>query len=488
MRILLSTLLAAAFLFVPSPVLAKEKKLKPIGDYNKFNKSMRRATPEERRDAAQEYLKKWAASGRAAKGTTRYGLAQWQQAAEEFKLAFEGFRSVRSDDEVKEKSRDYAVTAEANVLMFAKFRRELGDDALDKAIADLEKYGRTMEGKGRAKSRGKLYGLLAMLHDVRGRSKASRDLRMELIASDNKALGSHVRHIMHGLLGETHKLAEYDGVRKEAESVIAKLKEIQGNVLAAAKTKLDEAKKRLPEGALDGDGNLTNTGKKNATERAYGGAKRSYDGAVKLNESLAAYMPPFALLGKPAATWTVEKAYAEVASLEPLKGKVVLLDFWNTWGPECSFPVIRDLVRDFTGKPFAVVGLTASSNVVYPERFDYDEDFRHKSDGGKRYAARLASESAPADDSQYIFADEKYREIEMEAIASFIGAHGLKWPNILIDKSEPGPKFAQATWPHTVLVDKQGRVRWVRGGALKRENEEMVKALKKVIEELMAEG
>ena len=71
-----------------------------------------------------------------------------------------------------------------------------------------------------------------------------------------------------------------------------------------------------------------------------------------------------------------------------LRGKVVLLDFWGTWCPPCreSVPVLRDLNKKYTGKPFQLVGISSdddedvwrtfvqAQHMVWPEYIDSSED------------------------------------------------------------------------------------------------------------------
>lgn len=495
MRVPLSVLLVVAVTLASLPSSAEED-LSPLRDYNRLTKEMKGVPRDERaaetKRRAVEYLDAWTATGRTATGSARYALAQFQQDAERYKDSVEGYRAVRMDETAKQKTRDFAATAEANLLTFDSLRDEIGMEAIDKATMDLAAYAGQMTEPDRQKSRGKLMGVLAILHTRAGRDKASRDLRMQIISESTSALRTHVRPIMRGLLSTTHDKRAYDAVRKEAAEVHNRITEIQSGVFLAAEKQLEAARTKLlgekPD-ALDDEGNLVETDrqKMSRTERTYSSAKRSYDSASELLKSLPAHLEPFALLGKPAPAWTLEKAYSdEVKTLEPLKGKVVLLDFWNTWGPKCSFPVVRDLLRDYGEKGLAVVGVTASSNMVFVSRFDYDEDHRSKASGGKRYAAKLASEREPAN-GEYILEEGPYRLREIEAIGEFIENHQLTWPNVLIDKEEPASKFAQITWPHTVILDKQGNIRYLLDGALERGDAVVVARVKKVIEDLLAE-
>ena len=486
MRVILSLLIIAGLFAAPQPLFAKDK-LKPISDYNRImRKEMKRATPEEKKAAAIEYLDAWKATGRSASGTARYALAQFQQVAERYKDAAAGFKAVRTDDEVKAKFRHMSARAEAGLLTLPGFLGATDPVVVDAMTKDLCTFA---ENTSEKKDRNKLRAILATAYTIGGQAKASQEMRLKIVADDPKSVGTHARLIMEGLLSATHKQDGYDALRKQAAGVLKTLTDAQSGVVAAAKAKLDAAKGKLPAGALDGDGNLNQTDRKAMTkaEKAYGGAKRSYDSATALLATIPPYAAPFELLGKPAAAWTLEKAYSEdFTALDTLKGKVVLLDFWNTWGKSCSFPVVRDLLKAYGEKGLAVVGVTVTSNVVYPTRYDFDADFKSKDDGEKRFAARLATEKEPSN-GQWILDEGPYREKEHEAIAVFIENHELKWPHVMISKDDAETKFARTTWPHTVLIDKQGRVRMIRGGALVREQKKVVAQLKKVIDDLLAE-
>ena len=104
MRVLLFISLAAAVLLVPNASFAEDE-LKPLRDYNRLTKEMRRVPRDERaaetKRRALEYLDAWKASGRKATGSARYAIAQFQQDAELFKDAVAGYQAVRADDTTK---------------------------------------------------------------------------------------------------------------------------------------------------------------------------------------------------------------------------------------------------------------------------------------------------------------------------------------------------------------------------------------------------
>jgi len=197
------------------------------------------------------------------------------------------------------------------------------------------------------------------------------------------------------------------------------------------------------------------------------------------------------MLGEAAPEWTLEHAFGGTKALGELRGKVVVLDFWATWCPWCirSFPAIRDLLRDYEKRGLVVVGVTASAGRVYAERYDLDDDFKDKVEAGKRAqpAAMIATTRNPADGVSY-FEPEAYKVREIEVIKTFVGNHKMTWPVVMIDKAEPGPKYALGGWPHAVVIDRQGRVRYFKSGALLRDDPAAVKKFRKVLETLLGEG
>lgn len=68
-----------------------------------------------------------------------------------------------------------------------------------------------------------------------------------------------------------------------------------------------------------------------------------------------------ALIGKPAPVLQVEDwASGEATSLEALRGKVVLVNFWQTWCPHCreELPHLSEMYRTYRGQGLEIIGAT----------------------------------------------------------------------------------------------------------------------------------
>ncbi len=494
---LIVALTILCLLGIPTLVQAEEVQ-KPTKAFSAFRKAIRKFRGAEKeaesKRLADEFLAAWKASGKKAVGNQRYALAQFQQAAGDYESAASGFRQVQANEEVKEKTRDYAASAEAQLLLFPELRTAIGAERIGKAVERLTGWTKGMAGNpARAKARTTINSVLARVHAMGGDAAAAHDLRMEILKEDPKALSTLARPIAQGLLGSAHTMEGYKTMSAKAGAAMKIMCDMQAAAVATAKTKHDKSLAKLRStdpAALDADGNLKKTSSRGMSkgEKAVYTDRRSLTTAEALLEKIEGYKKLFPLLGQAAPEWTLEKAYGDVSKIADVKGKVVILDFFATWPDHLNFPVLRDLMKDFGAKGLAVVGVTATASVVYESRYDLDADHASKHTGGRLfYAARLATDAAPANPDQSIFDEAAYKTREMEALEAFIKNHELSWPVVQIAKDDASAKYALEGWPYMVVLDRQGRMRKLRAGSLSRDKTESVAAFRKMIEEILAE-
>jgi thiol-disulfide isomerase/thioredoxin len=158
-----------------------------------------------------------------------------------------------------------------------------------------------------------------------------------------------------------------------------------------------------------------------------------------------------------------------------------MLDFWATWCGWCikSFPALRDLVRDYADSDLALVGVTAHAGYVVPHRYDLDDDLKDRA-GSPPTPLRLARGASEEQKAAH-------QEKSLEVIGQFIRNHELTWDIVLIDEDEPSAKYALTGWPHAVVLDRQGRIRYFKSGALLRDRPEQVAKFRKILDALLAE-
>lgn len=101
----------------------------------------------------------------------------------------------------------------------------------------------------------------------------------------------------------------------------------------------------------------------------------------------------------------------EKISLDALRGKVVLLDFWGVWCGPCrqKLPKTQDIHEEFKDKGLAVIGIHSSSRT--------------------------------------------------EGMADFIAQNNITFP-IGTDPGHLADDYSVSGWPTYYLIDKQGRIAW----------------------------
>ncbi len=444
---------------------------------------------------ATDYLAKWQAAGKQAAGEDTYFLGLFQQIVEDWKAAASSFSGASANKGVAENMRHGAAQAEARLLANSKARDVLGKLETAVRTQRLLAYASAMGDPTQQAMRGQIEVSLGNALEGADRKKEAMSLRTAMVQRDPSLVGRVYRSMVWGTLGRSHAMADYDAIRKEGVELIGMLKTQQAKAVEIAEGKVATTKATLREAnpdALDEAGNLKkkNRNAMSPLERMVWSAESQLRSARGLVKRMATADQPFKMLGTPVQEWTLEHAFGDTKTMADLKGKVVVMDFWATWCPWCirSFPAIRDLLKEHGEKGLVFVGVTASSGRVYDARYDLDDDLKDKQEPGTRPmpVAQIANARSPADGIKF-FEPEAYAAKEKEVIAAFIKNHAMTWPVVMIDKTEPTPKYALGGWPHAVIVDRAGRVRYFKSGALLRDRAEAVAKFAKVLTDLLAE-
>ncbi|MDX9759280.1 MAG: TlpA disulfide reductase family protein [Bacteroidota bacterium] len=153
---------------------------------------------------------------------------------------------------------------------------------------------------------------------------------------------------------------------------------------------------------------------------------------ASVNESMAEIAKEREAFGKPAAKWQEhEWLGSSPLSIEGLKGKVVLIDFFATWCKPCimAFPHIREWQNTYGDKGLVVIGLT-----TYQGRYE-------------------GSMVKPAEELVKLKDD-------------FMKKHEITWP-VGVEKNgrQTMLDYNVQGIPHVVLVDRAGKVQYVKVGA-----------------------
>ncbi|MGI4790015.1 MAG: TlpA family protein disulfide reductase [Janthinobacterium lividum] len=141
----------------------------------------------------------------------------------------------------------------------------------------------------------------------------------------------------------------------------------------------------------------------------------------------------------PAPAFTTRTMAGQPLSLQGLRGKVVLLDYWATWCSTChqTTPILESLHNRFGKQGLAVVGMSA--------------DDRHS----------------------------------IAAVKPFVKQFGMTY-TITIDPAENGRAqyaYHVDTLPAQYLIDKRGIIRWSHTGYSSTEKQQLAPLIKRLLAE-----
>jgi len=154
-------------------------------------------------------------------------------------------------------------------------------------------------------------------------------------------------------------------------------------------------------------------------------AERRLDSPIMRNEFMDHVAPSMTF------TWIHDKdGTPDWKSLDDLRGKVVILDFWATWCGPCiaSFPNIAALREKYSSDELVIIGVTSIQNAHHP-----------------RGRARIDTSGDPAR--------------EKELMAEYMEEMEITWTVAFTEERVFNPDYNVRGIPHLTIIDAEGRVR-----------------------------
>ncbi|MFK7961405.1 MAG: TlpA family protein disulfide reductase [Phycisphaerales bacterium] len=133
----------------------------------------------------------------------------------------------------------------------------------------------------------------------------------------------------------------------------------------------------------------------------------------------------------PALTFQWSSGDTNLRSLDDLKGKVVVLDFWATWCGPCisSFPKVAELTERYNGYDVAVIGVTSLQGTHYG-----------------------------ADGNRVDCSDDPDKEYSL--MPGFMDAKDVSWTVAFAAQDVFNPDYGVQGIPHVAIIDPEGIVRY----------------------------